>query len=156
MPGKIVFVCGHSNWGKSMTLRPLTGGTHQGRWADVGDPPFRVQKMSNDDVRDDSDDQYFDRMDVYTPDVTPRLIATLCPRLDDPRIPRLMRDLQRRGYRLYFWVLERQFSGPGVITADELDRLRTFGDVEVFPRRAESPVRAAALRRFICRRVLGG
>lgn len=133
--GAIVFVCGHSHWGKSLTLRPLTGGHHQGRWADVGVPPFRVRKMSNDDARDEADDRYFRRLDVYTPDVAPRLLATLCPRLDDPRILRLMRDLRRRGYRLYFWVLQLQFSGPGVIAPEEIDRLRTYGEVEVFARR---------------------
>lgn len=153
--GHIVFVCGHSHWGKSLTLRPLTGDAHQGRWADVGDPPFRVRKMSNDDVRDEADDRYFRRLDVYTPEVTPRLLATLCPRMDDPRIPRLMGDLRRRGYRLYFWVLRRQFNGSGVITPEEIGRLRTYGDVEIFARRAESPIRAEALRRFISHHVLG-
>jgi hypothetical protein len=154
MPGKIVFVCGHSRWGKSLTLRPLTGDVHQGRVADVGNPPFRVEKMSNDDVPDDRDDRYFRRLSAHKPEAMPRLIATLCPRTDDPRVPRLLGALRRRGYRLYFWVLELQFSGPGVITSDELDLLRRYGDVEIFGRRVESSVRADALRRFIRRRVV--
>lgn len=41
-----------------------------------------------------------------------------------------------------------------MISPEEIDRLRTYGDVEVLARRVESPVRAEALRRFIRRDVI--
>ena len=151
MPGQIVFVCGHSNWGKSWTLRPLTDGTHQGRWArDVGDARFWVRKMSN----DDKPDEYFEWMGSQQPTAMPRLIAALCPKFDDPRLDRLLRALRDRGYQLHFWVMKRQYDGPGVIAPGEISRLQAHGHVEVFSRRADAEHRARSVQAFVRRRVL--
>jgi hypothetical protein len=154
MRGRIVFVCGHANWGKSLTLRSLTDGVHQRRWTRIGTMEFWVRKMSNDDRPRD----YMRVMGALRPETTPNVIAALCPafgdRESDPA--RLLAALRDLGFALYFWVIEHQYLGRHTVTPAQIARLRKHGTVEVFSRRAEAAVRASALRGFVALRVQRG
>jgi len=49
MKKKAFAVVGHSNWGKSYTLRALTDNTPQYRWWEIKGELFNIKRMSNDD-----------------------------------------------------------------------------------------------------------
>ncbi len=152
MTGKIVFVCGHSNWGKSETLAALTDWEHRKRWTEIDGVDFWVKRMSN----DDRPKEYFGIMGRLDPASEPHVLAAMCPEFESPKADpsELLTRLRDRGYRLYFWVMEHQYGRPYSVTADQIARLKTFGDVDVFSRRVEAEERAAALRAYIRRRVL--
>jgi hypothetical protein len=108
--------------------------------------------MSNDDWPE----SYHDFMNSTR---RPYLIAALCPKFkklrrdDDPRkeIDATLQALQERGYRLYFWVIERKWGDQAsVVGRDELSELRRYGTVEVFAGQdVESDQRARRFRSFV-------
>lgn len=99
--GNIAFLVGHSDWGKSRTLRELTDGVHQKRYVSIGKSMFYIRRMSNDDLFED----YKDFMNSLDPAVRPNVIAALCPVFDEPQndTASLLRQLSKKGYELFFF-----------------------------------------------------
>ena len=82
------------------------------------------------------------------------LIAALCPnfskiRANGGNTAEILRSLGRKGYELFFWVMEHQYGGSETVTNKQISQLQKFGTVEVFTRQAEAPARARALRKFV-------
>lgn len=149
---RAVFVVGHSNWGKSRTLRALTDGNAHRRYVQLRGVEFFIRRMSN----DDRPDEFYAFVNSLRPSHTPQLIAAFCPSFGDPRAQRCLDHLVHHGYGLFFWVMRRAYLAARVVTADEIGRLRASGTVEIYDRGdAEDGVRATALRQFVENSVLG-
>jgi len=149
---RIVFVVGHSHWGKSQTLRELTAGNHRVRRTAIDRSEFFIRRMSNDDrLR-----EYLRRMGSLDPASWPYVIAALCPRFDGANsIEDLLDELRTRGYRLFFWVIEQQYGKPeNSVSSGEMQELRRFGRVEVLVGQHEAASRAKKLKAFIRAEVL--
>jgi hypothetical protein len=154
-----VFVVGHEHWGKSRTLRELDQiCDRQGRRITISSVEFFVRKTSNDD--------YPKRYQDFIGSISrPRFIAALCPKFrklkhygEDPQkvIDGTLQELRRRGYRLFFWVIEHKWNSPTeVVTHDEISELRNYGTVEVLTTVGmEAGQRARRFRRFLINVVL--
>ena|SRR3989442_13609969 len=147
--GKAFLVVGHKNWGKSTTLKALTGGRRYRTW-EIGSTPFFIRRMSNDDIPKD----FQELVNSLDPDATPRLIATLCPTFNDKKaLPVLLPilDTLKRKYELFFFVLRHNCKNPkSTIPDDEIDKLERYGTVKVFhPQGAEPQVIAQTFQTFI-------
>jgi hypothetical protein len=154
-----VFVVGHENWGKSQTLRALIDLCNgQGKRVTINGTEFLLRIMSN----DDQPAPYHTFMKSTR---RPYFIAAFCPKFtklqnyDHPRKPidRTLQDLQRRGYRLFFWVIRHKWNDlEKVITSKEVSELRRYGTVEIFVGQdVKAERRASHLRSFVAKAVLG-
>lgn len=145
--GKIAFVVGHANWGKSKTLIALTNGNYRLRRTTIAEDEFFIRRMSN----DDQPKGYIKFMLSLDPTLRPYLIAALCPQFDDPTkaTDSILTSLRAKGYQLFFWVIEHQFGTDEVVTAKEIQRLRRFGKVEVFSATSEAGARAKSFKSFV-------
>jgi len=145
--GRIAFVVGHANWGKSKTLSALTNGNYRLRRTTIAEDEFFIRRMSN----DDQPKGYIEFMLSLDPALRPYLIAALCPQFDDPTAATnsILTNLRAKGYQLFFWVIEHQFGTDEVVTAKEIQRLRGFGKVEVFSATAEAGSRAKSFKNFV-------
>jgi hypothetical protein len=151
--GKIAFVVGHANWGKSKTLRALTNGDFRLRKTMIGGVEFFIRRMSN----DDQPEGYIKFMMSLDPALRAYLIAALCPQFDDPKAATdtILTTLRAKDYQLFFWVIEHQYGTSEVVTAKEIQRLRDFGKVEMFSTTAESTARAKSFKNYVSNVVLG-
>ena len=149
--GRAFLVVGHKNWGKSTTLKALTGGSRFERTWIIGKTQFFIRRMSNDDIPKALAD-FVNRLD---PDVRPRVIATLCPTFNDKRRSLLLDILGtlKRKYELFFFALRHKCKNPkNTIPDDEIDKLERYGTVKVFsPEGAKPQVIARAFEKFIRR-----
>lgn len=151
--GKIAFVVGHSNWGKSSTLRALTNNDFRARWHTVSKVDFYIRRMSN----DDQTQGYIDFMARITPAKYAALIAALCPRTDDPKNPaeEILKNLKKKGFELFFWVLEtEQGQGNGVISKREIAMLRRYGTATIQSGKSTPKQNAGNFSKFISEEVL--
>lgn len=150
--GKAFLVVGHKNWGKSTTLKALTGSSRFERTWIIGKAEFFIRRMSNDDIPKSLKD-FVNGLD---PDVRPLLIATLCPTFNVKRSLPLLLDILgtlKRKYKLFFFVLQHKCKNPKrTIPDDEIDRLERYGTVRVFsPEGAKPRVIARAFENFVRR-----
>ena len=144
---KVFFVVGHSNWGKSKTLRALTNGNHRVRRTSISGIEYFIRRMSNDDLPE----SFIKRMTTFRPAIWPNIIAALCPNFDDPekQTAEVLKSLQDKGYKLFFWVLQKQYGTGTIIRPAELSRLRAFGKVELFREIAEADARSRKFKAFV-------
>lgn len=151
--GKIAFVVGHSNWGKSSTLRALTKDDFRVRWHTISKVDFFIRRMSN----DDQEQGYIDFMGRITPAKYETMIATLCPKLGDFENPaeKILDNLRNKGFQLFFWVIEKeQGQGERVISKREIAMLRQYGTIEINSGKFTSKQNAKLFSSFISERVL--
>ena len=141
MKAQAFFVVGHSNWGKSQTLRALAGPHQVRRWSVKG-RDFFVRRMSNDDLSD----KWMKFIKQLDPARRSHVIAALCPKTDALDLLGTLKDK----YNLFFWVLRHSYEGYGAISAQEEDALRALGTVVVFDQKhAPAEQRAKALKEFV-------
>jgi hypothetical protein len=138
------FIVGHEDWGKSWTLRALTGGLH--RSVTINGRKVQIKRMSNDDK--------FTQRRVWLSKRRaakhPRFLAAFCPKLVPPDdSAKMLIDIVRRQYTLYFWVLERSQKSGSLMPRAEIGAMRTLGTVRLFPGRATPATRATDLRKFL-------
>lgn len=143
----VVFVVGHSNWGKSKTLRALTDDSVRVRRTVISGVEYFVRRMSNDDLPQ----SFIDWMTTVEPAKWPQIIAALCPDFDDAgkETADVLTSLQARGYKLHFWVLNKKFGTEEFVKPNEITRLRRFGKVEVIEEEWEASNRAKKFKAFI-------
>ncbi len=142
--GKAFLVVGHSHWGKSCTLRALTGSLS--RYVTIAGRRLHIRRMSNDDRRE----SFHKAVRAQSPRKHADVIIAFCPVFDgsDAKVQKTLRVLSTR-YDIFAFVLLYQYKGPGVIKRFEINELRSLGEVHTFIARAESPARAAALRGYV-------
>ena len=143
--GKAFVIVGHSNWGKSRTIRQLTGSKRRA-WIQLKDVWIFIRRMSNDDIAEDLR-KFLDKID---PNVKKVIIITLCPNFADPdrktkEILRLLKDK----YTPFFFVLKRRYTTDSEVSDDEISALESVGDVEVLKGKVEDAERARSFKRFI-------
>jgi hypothetical protein len=144
--GRVVFVVGHANWGKSRTLRALTSGNPHQRRVQIGGVEFFIRRMSNDDRPND----FYEFIRDVQPSEKSDLIIAFCPAFEEPRTRWCLEQLQVKEYRLFFWVLHQQYGNGRFVTPDETRRLRGYGVVDIFDDgQAEDRRRATSLRIFV-------
>lgn len=150
--GKIAFVVGHVQWGKSKTLCALTNDDFRVKKIKIDGVEFFIRRMSN----DDQPAGYVKFMKSISPTAKPYLIATLCPNFDgtDATTDSILNTLRVNGYELFFWVIEHQFGTSQVVTAEVIQRLRSFGKVAVFSATAEAAARSRSFMQFVLNVVL--
>lgn len=144
---KVVFVVGHSDWGKSKTLRALTNDNYRVRRTTISGVEYFVRRMSNDDLPE----SFVDWMTTVNPERWPNILAALCPDFEtsEKKTAAVLQVLQNKGYKLFFWVLHKKFGVNEFIQSSEIARLRTFGKVEVVKDEWEASVRGRKFKAFI-------
>lgn len=116
----VIFVVGHERWGKSHTFRALFGKPKSKRRTSLEGVQFWLRRTSNDDISRKHPDRYKNFIDGLLPSDKPYVIAALCPKFkgisesDNPNkfAEGFLKSLQRKGYRLNFWVLLHQWKRP--------------------------------------------
>jgi hypothetical protein len=150
----IAFVVGHEKWGKTFTLRALCGRT--AKRVTIGEVEFFVRRSSNDDIQPRQPDKYIKFIHSLS---APFVIAALCPKfkkisksnLRQKFADDLLKTLQRKGYRLFFWVIKYQWGRPHkYILPKEISKLRKYGRVRVYEGvDVKDRVRAKKFRSFV-------
>src|SRR5262245_14384381 len=123
--GQAFFVVGHANWGKSSTLKALTGGSYRIRQFPIGGRRFFIRRMSNDDR---PHVEWVNRINDLRRRGRTHLILALCP---EPGAYTFLRQLGGN-YALHFWVMRHSFTTPDTISNQEIAALRSLGVVHVF------------------------
>lgn len=152
---KIIFVVGHSNWGKSKTLKCLTDDNRYIQNYTVNNIDWFVRRMSNDDLLPSYSD-FMKNLDIET---KPNVIAAFCPNFGEkPNLKgknrkeetiEILNSLKNKGYNLYFWVIEHQFVTKKKMDSSFINELKNFGKVEIYSKCEEADLRALALKDFI-------
>ena len=96
------FAVGHNNWGKSRTLRALTGGLHRIRNFPLDNRPFQIRRSSNDDELQ----RWTRLLDGLNPTSHTHVILTVCP---TPASQPVLARLRQRGYGLFFWIIRHNW-----------------------------------------------
>src|ERR1043165_566165 len=154
--GKATMVVGHEHWGKSTTLRALTGTRSVTRGPEtmiIKGHKVRIKRMSNDDPKD-KDPQHFWRFICgLDPESDPYVIIAFCPNFESDAKTRRNKldagsilDKLASSYQLSFWVIKEsqnpQEKLPREISAKEIKALRGYGRVETFSGKATEKERA--------------
>lgn len=143
--GKAFVIVGHARWGKSRTIRQLTGSKRRA-WIHLKDIPIFVRRMSNDDIAKDLR-KFLDEID---PDVKKIIIITLCPNFDNPaKETKKILELLKNKYVPFFFVLKRRYSKDDEISDGEIRALKSVGSVKVLNGKVEDAERAKQFRRFV-------
>ncbi len=152
---KIIFVVGHSNWGKSKTLKCLTNDSRYVKTYTINDINWFIRRMSNDDYSE----SYCTFMENLNAEINPNIIAAFCPNFGEkPNLKgknrkeetiKILNSLKNKGYNLYFWVIEHQFVTKKKMNSSFIDKLKNFGEVEIYSKCEEANLRALALKDFI-------
>ncbi len=150
----VAFVVGHEKWGKTYTLRALCGPS--GNRVTIGRVEFFVRRSSNDDIKPQKPNRYIKFIHSLS---RTYVIAALCPKfkkiskcnLRQKFADALLKALQRKGYRLFFWVIKYRWGkSDRYIRPEEISELRKYGRVRVFERvDAKDRVRAKSFRAFV-------
>jgi hypothetical protein len=142
---KAFLIVGHSNWGKSQTLRKLTSNSRRIKYFDISGANFFVRRMSNDD-----DEK---KLLKFVSDATKykmNLIVAFCPVFDKNRESRKILDILSKDFSLFFFVLKHKYASDLTISDDETNVLRDFGDVSLYNKRNEAAKsRAKAFGNYI-------
>jgi len=145
--GKAFIVVGHSNWGKSRTLKALTDGSTYTRSIKIKLKDFFIRRTSNCD-KPNSFKEFINNIDQQD---KPFLIITLCPDFGDPakKTEVSIQELYKK-YQLFFFILKHKYKSDEIITATEIARLKLFGEIKIFgDKDTESEERAAIFKDFI-------
>jgi len=144
--GKAFVVVGHSNWGKSETLRALTNGNWRIYHFEINGVVFRIKRMSNDDIPD-SLISFLKRISAET---DPVIIITLCPDFnDDSKSTSEILNLLSSKYEIYFWIIRHAYNSNRVIGENEIDRLREIGAIHIFEDVAIAELRSNELKKYL-------
>ena len=142
-----ILVAGHSNWGKSRTLRALTE-NKLFRNYQFSDTRFFIRRMSNDDYTEG----YRDFIDGCVAAPNMNILAAFCPHFEknDLRFTEHSLTQLKTQYDLHIFALKYQYNTAICITDQELASMSRFGNVTTFDDgNAEAQVRADALEDFI-------
>lgn len=125
---KAFIVVGHSNWGKSETLKCLTNGIHQKRRINIGVDNFRIKRMSNDDFPD----RVLDFLEKAFEENYKNIIMALCPDFEnkDKKTKYILDKLSER-YDLFFFILKNKYGSnkSKYIKKFEIEQLNNYGPI---------------------------
>ena len=146
---KAIVVVGHSDWGKSKTLKALTGGNIHKVRVNIKGYDICIKRMSNDD--EPEKEKLLNYLQEIDPNIKPIILITLCPDFDDSskKTNKILKLLSNKYNNIFFWVLKRKYGSIEEVSNDEIQMLKSFGKVSVFSDKAEASDRALELERFI-------
>lgn len=142
-----ILVAGHSNWGKSATLKALTE-SRLVRSYEFAGAYFFIRRMSNDDYTGG----YKKFIDECVAKSNGNILAAFCPHFEmgDLRFAEYSLSQLQQQYQLYIFSLKYQYSTENRITDQELATMAQFAEVRIFDDQfAEAEDRAAALEEYI-------
>ncbi len=142
-----IVLVGHSNWGKSRSLKALTDDIVQFRYWQIADKTFFIRRMSNDDLSEEL--KAF--IENLSPDEQENVLLTLCPDFDEPlKHTKTNLITLSKKYTVFFFVLQHGYGTNNSISPEEIEKLKIYGEVEVFSKKnAWASTRAKALRNYI-------
>jgi GTP-binding protein EngB required for normal cell division len=144
---KAFILVGHSNWGKSRTLKCLTGNSRYVKKIPIAGITFFIRRMSNDD-----DGQSL--LDFVSKIDQPNIIMTLCPNFqENEKTIDILSTLTSNNYYLFFFVLKYKYDQSQKISQEEIEELKNYSDsnfIEIFnDKNSPDYLRANEFRRFI-------
>lgn len=147
----VIFVVGHSDWGKASTLKALTRGDVRTKQWNIAGEWFTLKRRSNDDPLKppyETTLQFVQRADLHH-----SLVLALAPSFknEEHQTLQILETLKSKGYEMHFFVIRQQQSKLGVpaISDEEIAVLRTWG-VGMTMDGYDSPEKIAiALRNYI-------
>ena len=147
---KAFVLIGHRHWGKSRTLRALTGGrlTRRDR---IAGRTFRIRRTSNDDLPS----EFEDFVCSLQPATDPFVIVPMCPNFGgvQPAAESSLQELVGK-YQVFVWVLRQAYGGGRQINQQEIAELTRFGTVGIDQHSDQEDLqRAAAFEVFIAANV---
>jgi hypothetical protein len=154
MKKKVFIYVGHSNWGKSMALKLLTGGSSRKKIANISNHIVRVRKMSN----DDDGQGLLDWVKGIPQSFYNRFIIAFCPKypsFDQESTAEqnvsldILLELQMTN-ELYFFVQKEKFNdSTQQITQDEINWMSNFGIIKILSGQNPDTIRAIEFENFI-------
>ena len=155
---KVFIYVGHSNWGKSMALKIITGNNSRQKTVQISGYNVRVRKMSN----DDHGQKLLDWVKTFTRQVYDRHLIAFCPKVTPLTgngtaaqliAADILIELQKNNL-LYFFVQEEKFNSPqDKITIAEIGWLNFFGTVHILRGQNQNTVRAQEFHQFITQNI---
>jgi len=145
--GKIIFVVGHSNWGKSKTIRELTNGSYRIKYKNFFGKHFFIRRMSN----DDRPGNYKKFMTSLKPKDKQFILATLCPNfeIENEITEQVLNSLRQNNYKMFFWVIKNKYGSQDIVKQKEIEKLRSFGDIFVYEKEEEAFERSQNLKKHM-------
>ncbi|MEI9918162.1 MAG: hypothetical protein WDO14_05095 [Bacteroidota bacterium] len=140
---KAFILIGHSNWGKSKTLKSLIGSVRVTHWTIKG-VDFFVRRISNDDD-EESLINFVDKRTVNKGNI----IITFCPSFDKGKQVEAILKKLKKDFSLHFFVLKHKYRSDEIIPDTEVAVLKKYGSVYVYPKDTEAAERARAFKAFI-------
>lgn len=151
---KVFIYVGHSNWGKSMALKMLTGGNSRQKTVAISGIDVKVRKMSNDD-----DGTGLLKWVQRFPNLKfESFVIAFCPTIfpiageasfKEHMANDILIELQKTN-QLYFFVQEQKYSNPSMlISPNEINWLANFGTIEIIKGQYEHNIRAEKFELFI-------
>jgi hypothetical protein len=150
--GKAALLVGYKGWGKSWALRELTGGNPHIQIIWINNERLFVRHTSNDDVLPNDKDsfpKFIDSTDEPFP------VIAFCPNFDrEPEdAPAILNTLKKR-YDLSFWVIKDNQNRNARLQGQQIEetiinRLRGYGNVEIFTGKHTPKEIADEFRRFL-------
>jgi hypothetical protein len=145
---KAFIYVGHSNWGKSFTLRRLTNNSSYVKTININNKWVWVRKMSN----DDKPQELLDFVNSIPSNWYQNFILAYCPTHENVnnRIARRILNSLQQSCQLFFFVQERMFSDQSqIIPEPEISYLREIGNVQVLQGHSGDSIRSARFLDFI-------
>jgi len=151
---KVFIYVGYSNWGKSMALKVITGGSSHKKITTISGKTVRVRKMSNDDDGQGLLDWVTDMPRIRYD----HFIIAFCPKfppVDGEATAEqnigldILIELQKTN-ELFFFVQEEKYNNSRIqISQDEINYLKIYGTVKVLSGQNESTIRASEFENYI-------
>ena len=147
---QIAFILvGHSNWGKSQTLKLLTDNNPYIRYWEINGKKFFIRRMSNDDEAEG----LLNFVRKLNPTKKPLLVLTLCPDFTNYKKRTLdILNVLHQNYRLFIYVLKYP-SNPkrqsAKISDEEIEQIRSHGETLVWPDLVDAETHKVEFARFI-------
>lgn len=125
MRKKAFLVVGHSNWGKSWTLRKLTNDNVRQTRISINEQGFFIRRISNDDNPDSL--LKFAQKGIHNKGNN--VILTFCPNFEKKESKEIL-ELLNPHFELHFFVIKYQQhpKKDGVVSDTEIKELRKYSD----------------------------
>ena len=143
---KVFIYVGHSNWGKSMTLKLLTDGSSHKKVAAISSKLIRVSKMSN----DEDGKGLLNWVKKFPQLKYQNFIIAYCPKhpITEPPTEEQLNGLDillelKKTNSLFFFLQNENYNDPTEkLTQDDIDWFSLFGSVQALLGHVESTTRA--------------
>ena len=143
---KAFLLVGNENFGKSRTWIELTGAGNS-RYVNIENKEFLLKRKLNDDIGKDLL-EYVE--DVIKDDQREYLLMSFCPNFKEPHTfsVEILQTLKKE-FKIYFFVLMKEYGGDKVITSEEIKELEKYGDVFPYAASENAVDRAEELVKYI-------